>query len=155
MFILSNVSVKIVIATLSMKEGVMKRVFPVIGLIIALSLLNAGGCGGGGGGQDCDFNLNRILNGPDFDTAHSEWICDTMVEFALYADGTGIEPFDIGFFTYQRSGCRSLDFQADEGGSGSIINLDGSRDSDFLSFDLVSEDFGNFPVNCTLNIFVE
>ena len=138
-----------------MKEGVMKRVFPVIGLIIALSLLNAGGCGGGGGGQDCDFNLNRILNGPDFDTAHSEWICDTMVEFALYADGTGIEPFDIGFFTYQRSGCRSLDFQADEGGSGSIINLDGSRDSDFLSFDLVSEDFGNFPVNCTLNIFVE
>jgi len=155
MFILNKFSVNMEVAILSIREVVMKKVFSLIVLVVAVSFLSAGGCGGGGGDQDCDLNLNSILNGPDFDTAHSEWICDTMLEFALYADGTGIEPLDIGFFTYQRSGCRSLEFQADEGGAGSIINLEGSRDLDFLSFDLVSEDFGNFPVNCTLNVFVD
>ena len=129
------------------------------GLIIVISFISIGGCGGGGSSEGCDFNFSGIKNGPNFNNATTEWDCSgetesgqpTSGEFAFYDDGTGRDYSDLT--TYQRAGCRSVNFQ-DEFVEGEYINLDGSKSENFLSFTRIVNDFETF-LECTLTILEE
>ncbi len=133
------------------RGGVMKNSFSVLGIILLISFISIGGCGGSsGGGEPCDFNLNGILNGPNFDQATSEWECNGPAnEFAFYQDGTGRD-FSV-LTTYQRVGCNTINFQ-DEFVEGVYIDLEGSKASNFLSFTRIVGDAELF-LECTLRIF--
>ena len=130
----------------------MKNPFSLLGIIILISFISIGGCGGSsGGGEGCDFNLNGILNGPNFDQATSEWECDGSAvgnEFAFYQDGTGRDFSTLT--TYQRVGCNTINFQ-DEFVEGVYINLNGSKNEDFLTFDRIVDD-SIISLDCTLQI---
>ncbi len=128
----------------------MKKLLNSIVIIGVISFLSIGGCGGSSN-DGCDFNFNGIINGPNFDEATSEWICNGG-EFAFYQDGGGRDFSTLT--TYQRVGCRTVAFQ-EEGSPGGIYdNLDGSISSGFLSFDRIVESSETF-LTCTLDLFEE
>ncbi len=110
----------------------------------------------------CQFNLFEFFNGPNPGDQVSEWQCTIIGEpgftFALFADETGTST-DIGTFTFTRPGCTTLDiFTAGEEASwenldGSIQKIGGVPVFGSLSFNQVSDDFGDFVTNCQLNVF--
>lgn len=116
-------------------------------------MISIGGCGGSSDGEGCDFNLNSILNGPNFDNATSEWECNgPAFEFAFYQDGTGRN--SGAFIRYQRTGCRTISFQFETNPSigGVFDNLDGSVSEGVLTFDEFFQDTVIFQ-DCILRIF--
>jgi len=131
----------------------MKR---IIGLVL-IAFLAVGGCSGGGGGDECNFDFDSFLNGPNAQLANSEWDCTSAVTgefvFQAFEDGTGLSS-DIGPLTWQQSGCRSAAFQSGFG-DGDIINLEGSKASGIITYDQVSNvpelDIG--AVGCKLRVF--
>ena len=134
----------------------MMNPFSLLGIIILISFISIGGCGwSSGGGEGCDFNLNGILNGPNFDQATSEWECNGPAnEFAFYQDGTGR---DLGVFTnYQRAGCRTINFQdqPNPGVGGVYENLNGSKSQGVLTFDRIFQGTTTFQ-DCILQILEE
>ena len=116
-----------------------------------------GGCGGGGGSDECDFDFNSFLNGPNAQFADSEWDCiDNFFElfaFQAFEDGAGFST-DLGPFTFQQIGCRRAAFQSGLG-DGEIVNIEGSIASGVLTFDQVSNvpELDGLSAGCLLVVF--
>jgi len=93
-------------------------------------------CDGGGEGEQCDFDFDAILNGANTELANSEWTCidnfEQVFTVRVFEDGTGFSS-SVGFFTFQQTGCRSLDFQSAVGNA-TVSNLQGSIDSGIVTF---------------------
>jgi hypothetical protein len=106
-------------------------------LFIGLAFFNIGGCGGGGG-DGCDFNILSLANGPNALQADSLWDCentlDEMYEFSIFTDGTGAST-GIGVFTWEQTGCRSIELFQDGISIGDAFNIDGNFDAAFLVYD--------------------
>ena len=121
-------------------------------IVVLISFLAIGGCGGGGNDGECDFDFDSFLNGPDAATATTVWSCvgDLSGEFAFQAfeDGTAFSS-DLGPITYQQTGCRRAAFQSGSG-NGEIINLEGSITSGILTYEQISNnpDLDIGPVGC-------
>jgi len=116
------------------------RVFKIVSILVLsvfLGLGSIGGCGGGGG-DGCDFNILSLANGPNALQADSLWDCentlDEMYEFSIFADGTGAST-GIGVFTWEQTGCRSIELFQDGISIGDDFNIDGNFDAAFLVYD--------------------
>ncbi len=127
-------------------------------LIVLVAFMSIGGCGGGDGGGNggCDFDFDSFLNGPNAQSANSEWDCIVedivgIIAFQAFEDGTGFSS-EIGPFTYQQTGCRSARFQSGEG-SGSVVLIEGSIASGILTFTQLSDDLGDRDFGCELVVF--
>lgn len=123
-------------------------------IVVLISFLAIGGCGGGGNDGECDFDFDSFLNGPNADTATTAWSCvgDLSGEFAFQAfeDGTGFSS-DLGPLTYQQIGCRRAAFQSGFGNA-EVIDLNGSIASGILTYEQISNnpDLDIGPVGCVL-----
>ncbi len=100
---------------------------------------------------ECNFDFGEILNGSTRSSQTSEWDCvgdGEVFSVAFFGDETGLDS-DLGPFTWERSGCRSLDFFSGFG-VGEIFDLQGSIDSGIISFaQTIDGDF--FDVACELD----
>lgn len=100
---------------------------------------------------ECNFDFDEILNGSTRSSQTSEWDCvgdGEVFSVAFFEDETGFDS-DLGPFTWERSGCRSLDFFSGFG-VGEIFDLQGSIDSGIISFaQTIDGDF--FDVACELD----
>ena len=126
----------------------------VIGLVL-IAFMVIGGCGGGSGGEDCDFDFNSFLNGPNAQSIESQWLCASNAGefiFVAFEDGTG-ESTGIGVFTYQQTGCRRAEFQSGVA-NGEIFDLEGSVLSGILTFKIDYDDpeFIDENVGCLLQV---
>ena len=133
------------------------RVLLFVLLFAGLGLFNMGGCGGSssGGGEDCDFSINDVTNGPDSFNAFSLWACvndlDEEFNFSVFDNGKGVSD-GIGIFTWERTGCRSASVDG-ELASGEITNIEGSISIGLLAFD---QQLNQVPINssdCVLIVF--
>lgn len=119
---------------------------PVFLLSLILALGNMGGCTD----STCDLILNSILNGSSINDQTSEWDCkrggETVFTLALFGDMTGTRS-DIGDFVYDRTECRRIVFENADG-TGKLTGLDGDSRTGLLSFEQVSDDFGDITVAC-------
>lgn len=122
----------------------------VVALFIILALGNIGGCGDGD--SPCDFEFNAFLNGATFMDQDSEWDCkrggETVFTLGFFGDSTGTRS-DIGDFIYDRNKCRTVQFE-NEDGEGKLNNMEGNSILGTLSFNQVSDDFGDTAVVCDL-----
>jgi len=125
--------------------------------VVLLSLGLIGGCGGSGGGEGCDFDFDAFLNGVNAQFADSQWDCidsfDQLFSFQAFEDGTGFST-GVGPFTYQQTGCRSLNFQSGAG-NGTVSNIQGSIDSGILTFFQTSSvpELNDISAGCLLQVF--
>ena len=107
------------------------------------------GCDDDDGG--CKFDFDDILNGPTRPSQTSEWDCvgdGEEFSVAFFENETGFDS-DLGVFTWERSGCRSLFFFSGFG-VGEIFDVQGSIDSGIISFaQTIDRDF--FDVACELD----
>ena len=130
--------------------------------VVLLSLGLIGGCGGSGGGEGCDFDFDAFLNGVNANQATSQWDCvgskpgEIVPDFVFQAfeDGTGFSTSDVGIFTFQQTGCRSLNYQSGAGNA-TISNIQGSIDSGVLTFFQTSStpELDDISSGCILVIF--
>ena len=139
----------------------MNRLYKIVAVVL-LSLGLIGGCGGGGGGDDaCDFVLSAFFNGANANQATSLWDCVGSspgeivddIEFQAFEDGTGFST-GVGVFTFQQTGCRSLNFQSGAGNA-TVSNIQGSINSGFLTFFQSSStpELDDISAGCILVIF--
>lgn len=101
--------------------------------------------------EDCNFEIESILNGENLATPSSEWDCrrqDESFTLALYSDKTGTHSF-LGKFTWKDLGCGNYAYHS-AAGSGQAGGLSLSADSRQLSY---TDSFqGQFSsVFCTLD----
>jgi len=125
--------------------------------VVLLSFFIIGSCGGSGGGEGCDFDFDAFLNGANAQVADSQWDCvdnfDELFSFQIFEDGTGFST-GVGVFTYQQTGCRSLNFQSAPGNA-TVSNIQGSIDSGFLTFFQTSStpELNDISSACVLQVF--
>lgn len=123
-------------------------------IVLIVAFLAVGGCGGGGGNdEECDFDFDSFLNGPNATEATTAWDCEdqfAFFAFQAFEDGTGFST-GVGAFTFQRAGCRRAVFQSGSG-NGEIKNLEGSIDSGILTYEQVSDNpnLNTGPAACIL-----
>jgi hypothetical protein len=145
-----------------MQRGIgMNRIITKISVVILIAMGAIGGCGGSSGSGSCDFDFNSFLNGANADEAFSQWSCvgskpgSIVLDFVFQAfeDETGFST-NVGPFTYEQTGCRSIRFQSGLG-DGNVINLDGSNESGILTFDQTSSTPGldGISSGCLLEVF--
>ena len=126
-------------------------------IIITIIALGAvGGCG-----NECNFNLSAIFNGPSATLALSQWNCvasrdgESLPEFVIqfFGDGTGFNSA-TGEFIFERTGCRSLMYDS-ETESADITSLQGSVFSGILIFNQTSTipDQDGIQAACTPEFF--
>lgn len=128
-------------------------------MILSLAMLGLAACGNGG--NDCNFDINAILNGSNGENINSRWECNAegaFATFALFADGTGgavvnDDVFELDAFAWDEIGCGEVSFQgfAIGGGSfsGTVDNLSGSKNQGTLTL-RINQDGVSTNVACTL-----
>lgn len=126
--------------------------------LVLIAFLVIGGCGGGGSNDGgCDFDILTLANGPNALQADSFWSCfstrDGNFDFSVFTDGTGLSTFTV--FTWEKTGCRSIDVFVDGVFSGQrIFNIEGSFNEGFLTYDDQINDDPIAAVVCDLVLFI-
>lgn len=130
-----------------MKDNLTKAIASAVTLILIFAVVVS--CDDDGG--KCNFDFDGILNGSTRPSQTSEWDCvgdGEVFSVAFFENETGFDS-DLGVFTWERNGCRSLVFFSGFG-VGEIFDLQGSIDSGIISFaQTIDRDF--FDVACELD----